>query len=226
MLEQAMRGVGRPLVLVTVLSGLVLVGGTAAAESALANGLMTAEEYRLYREYQAALRDPRVERLSEQRRVPAIARNFGIPVPRLREVIAKGDAHADDQVGQQETAARTALEESPVRGRVRSVELVDNRGIVVAYVGWRTTDADTLVQEAAHVAKAVSDAAPVADLVAVWACMGSRKVFTARIQTSAAARINASRIEDFAETRYIRLFEDVRNRFAGEAPEDDSGCGR
>jgi hypothetical protein len=225
MLGNAHRCVGA-LAVGAGLATLLFVGTARASDDAGQNGLMNAEEYRLYREYQAALRDPRVESMAEGRRVQAIARNFGVPVPRLREVIAKGDAHAEAQVADQQRAAHAALEQGPVKGRVTSVELVDNRGIVVAYVGWRATDNDRLPYEAAHLAKAVSDAAPVADLVAVWACMGRRKVFTARIQTSAAARINASRIEDFAETRYIRLFEEVRNRFAGEPPEDDTGCDR
>ena len=192
------------------------------AEAPIPN--MNAEDYRLYREYMNALRDPRVEAIPEAQRLRRIAQNFGVPLPRLREVVALGEEIGEGQVERQQAAARAALENTPVKGRVRSVEFVDSRGIVVAYVGWRTTDQDDLVPEAAHIAKSIADSAPVVDLVAMWACMGSRKVFTARIQTSSASRFNVRRIDDFAETRYIRLFEEVRNRFAGDPPEDDIGC--
>lgn len=186
---------------------------------------MEADDYRLYRRYEAALRDPRVEAIPEAHRMRRIARNFDVSLRRLREVVELGDEIAEGQLERQEHTIKEALEETPVKGRVRSIELVERRGIVVAYVGWIATEQDRVVPEAAYIAKAVADAAPVVNLVAMWGCLGRHKVFTARIQTSSASRFRLSRIDDFAETRYIRLFEEVRNRFTGEPPEDNIGCG-
>ncbi len=185
---------------------------------------MKSEDYRLYRSYKSALRDPRVQSMSEGRRLGAIANNFGVELQRLREVVSLGEEHGEGQLEMQEAAAKEALEEGRLAGRIRSIQFVERRGIVVAYVGWRVTEADAIVPEASLLAWTVAEAAPIAQLIATWACMGRRKVFTARIQTSSASNINPDRIDHFAETRYIRLFEQVRNRFDGEPPEDDVGC--
>ena len=185
---------------------------------------MNAEDYKLYREYKSALRDPRVQAIPESRRLGRVARNFSVPQSRLRDVVALGEEIGEEQVRRQQEIALEALENSALKGRIRSVEFVETRGIVVAYVGWRTTEQERIVPEAAHIAKIVADSAPIVELVAMWACMGEYKVFTARIQSSSAARFNVERIDCFAETRYIRLFEEVRNRFSGEPPEDDIGC--
>lgn len=208
---------------------LAFVAGAAATllvmRPALADpGAMSADEYKLYREYQAALEDPRVVKMKASRRLPAIARNFGVNRHKLQRVVTKGEKSAEGLVAENQAAVKAALAKSKVAAKIASVELVDQSGVVIAYVSW-TGDKDRLPQEASYVAKAVAEASPLVSIVALWSCMGRTKVFTAKIRTSAAERIKASRIEDFAATRYLRLFEDVHNLFEGQAPADAAGCG-
>ncbi|RMG11105.1 MAG: hypothetical protein D6729_18490 [Deltaproteobacteria bacterium] len=186
---------------------------------------MSADEYKLYREYQAALEDERVKKIKPKRRMRAIARNFGVPLKKLARVVKKGEQVADGLVEANQAAALKALKSHPKVGSlIRDLELVDQGGVVVAYVNWVNSDKDRLAQEAAYVARIVAEAAPVAHLLALWSCNGTVKVFTAKIRSSAAARIREERVEDFAATRYLRLFEDVHNAFAGNPPKDQKGC--
>ena len=203
-----------------------LVPGLALARPAAVDPrAMSADEYKVYRDYQSALKDPRVQKMPAPKRLPAIARNFHLPETKLERIVAVGEKSADGLVKANEAAARAALERSPLAGRISSVELVDQLGRVVAYVSWKNLDKARLPQEASHVAKTVVQAAPLVSIVAVWSCMGTTKTFTAKIRASAAEHIDEARIEDFAATRYLRLFEDVHDLFTGRPPEDASGCG-
>jgi hypothetical protein len=179
---------------------------------------MSAAEYKLWVDYKNALEDPRVKRMKPRRRLPRIARNFGVKLGQLKRAIAKGEKFGATIVAENQEAAEKALKASKVGAKVSSVELVETEGLVISYVSWNADDKDRLAFDATYIARAVADAAPLTDTIALWACMGKKKVWTGMIRLSAAQRINASRIEDFALTRYLRLFEDVHNRFEGKPP--------
>lgn len=190
-----------------------------------ADGTMSAKTYKLYRDYQDALNDPRVKKIRPRHRLRAIARNFGVSVRALKRAIAAGDRYADGLVKREEAAAKAALAKTPIGAAVASVQLVDQDGVVVAYVSWNTKGEKHLAQEASYIAQAVAKAAPITTFVALWSCMGTTKVFTAKIRRSAADFIRPARIEDFAVTRYLKLFDDVHDAFKGSPPTDTKGCG-
>jgi len=187
-------------------------------------GDMSADEYRTYRAYQAALEDPRVVKMKPARRLGAIAKNFKISVKALKAIITKGEAHAEGLVAENQAALEAALKESKVSAQVSFVELVEQKGTVIAYLAWKNADSARLPQEAAYLAEAAAQAAPLVEVFAIWSCTGPLKVFSAKITGRSAGRIKATRVEDFAATRYMRLFEDVHNRHAGSAPPDSKGC--
>ncbi len=180
---------------------------------------MTPDEYKLWVDYQNALEDPRVQKMKPRVRLIKIARNFRVKLPVLKKAIAKGEKFAEGLVAENQTGAETALKASKVGAQITSVELVDVEGVVIGYVSWKATKKDRLTFDAAYLAQAIGDAAPITNTWAMWACMGKKKVWTGMIRPSAASRIDLARIEDFALTRYLRLFEDVRNFFEGKPPQ-------
>jgi len=182
-------------------------------------GAMTAKEYKLWVDYKNALEDPVVKKFRPKQRLPKIARNFRVKLKVLKHAIAKGEKFGAGLVAENQAGAEKSLRASKVGAQITSVELVEVDGVVIGYVSWNAKDKDRLTQDATYLAQSIAAAAPLTDTWAMWACMGKTKVWTGMIRPSAAARINLGRVEDFAQTRYLRLFEDVHNRFEGRVPE-------
>ncbi len=210
----------------SVIAAGVLVAFVAPSRPALADpGTLPASQYKLYRDYQNALEDPRVKKIRARHRLAAIARNFGVSKRTLEKAIKRGKQDADQAIAAQTAAVKAALKKTPIGSEVASVQLVDQGGVVIAYVSWKIGKKERLPFEASYVAAAVAHAAPISTMVAMWSCMGTTKVFTAKIRRSAADLIRSSQIEDFAKTRYMKLFEDVHDAFKGQPPADAAGCG-
>jgi hypothetical protein len=182
---------------------------------------MTADQFRLYMDYQDALKDSRVQKMPSGKRLGAIAKNFKVSEKLLKEAIARGDA-TGPTIGQQcETEIRSELANSLLKGRIGEVKVDATSNHVVTYVQWRNDDGDKLDEEAATVALIAARAAPITSTIAVWAKSPSgTKVFEAKISADAASRFNQERIAMFARARYIRVFEDVHNLYTGTPPTD------
>ena len=103
--------------------------------------------------------------------------------------------------------------------RADGIDVARSCGRVGAYGSGKGTRQANRAKEAAYVAKAISEASPLTNTLGMWSWMGRKKVFTAKIRASIGRNINEARIEDFAETRYLRYFEDVHNVFEGRPPE-------
>lgn len=191
-----------------------------AAHASAAPVPLTAEEYKLYKDYLAALEDERVKKIPEEKRLAAIAKNFRVNEPTLTSAIAKGEQHAEDLAARSEEAIRALIEETPLKGRVFRLEVEAAGGHVIAFIGWNNLEGTKLEEEAAYAAYAASKGAPAASTIAVWAndAGSGQKVFEAKVSGSAAAKFNKDRVGMFA-SRYIRVFEDVRNAYKGTPPE-------
>jgi len=182
---------------------------------------MTAREYQLYRDYLGALDDERVKKMPEGKRLAAIARNFKVPEKDLASAVGKGDKVGRDAARRSETEIRSLVDGSGLAGRVHDLRVDDSAGHVVTYVGWKNVDPAKLEQEASLAALLAARGAPISHTIAVWAVdAAGRKVFEGKISAEAAGRFNAERMEMFASTRYIRIFEDVRNAYKGTPPAD------
>ncbi|MDF1562165.1 MAG: hypothetical protein P1V51_03930 [Deltaproteobacteria bacterium] len=216
-----MRRAGRKAPIQLILICLALgIGGVARAESeGVDPAAMTAKEYKLYKDYLNALEDPRVQKMKAAQRLPRIARNFGVTTPELKKAVTKGEKSAEGLVAANQADAEKALKASEVGGQITSIELVEVDGTIVGYVSWNAAQKERLTHDAVYLAQAISESAPLTNVWAMWACMGKKKVWTGMIRPSAANRIDAARIEDFAQTRYLRLFEEVHNFFEGTPPE-------
>jgi len=181
---------------------------------------MTADEYRLFKDYSQALSDARVQKLPETKRMAAIAKNFKVKEQTLKSAVEKGEQYGTTGGQTCEKEIRALLDATPLKGHVADVKVDDADGHVVTYVSWKNENGDKLEEEAALVALLAAKGAPITSTIAIWSTdqASGRKVFEAKISADAASHFNQERIPMFAKARYIRVFENVRNAYTGTPP--------
>jgi hypothetical protein len=171
---------------------------------------MTADEFGLWRDYTDALSDERVVKMKEKDRLPAIARNFHVSEKKLRDAVKKGEEWGNQIGPMSEKAATTALEGTPVAPRIKELRFDTSHSHVVAYVTWLVDQPAQIAKEACLIALRCAKNAPIAKTLSLRAVDGAdHQVFSGLISREAALRINEARIPDFADTRFIKLFEKV-----------------
>jgi len=180
---------------------------------------LTEDEFKLARRYQVALQDARVEKMKPEKRMAAIAKDVGVPLKTLQRAVkhteAAGDVKAACEANIREVGAA-----APFAGRIAKVDVDTTEAHAVAYVQWLNENPANLEEEASSIAHRAAEACPIASSIQVWAQDRSNpraRVFQALIGRSAALRINPDRVKDFAHTRYIKLFEKVRNVAEGDS---------
>jgi hypothetical protein len=93
-------------------------------------------------------------------------------------------------------------------------------------VQWLNENPDKLAVEASLAAALTNSACPILSTIQVWAqdkANPKSRVFQALISSSAAAKISADKAKDFAQTRYIRLFEKLKSVANGDDLSSESG---
>jgi hypothetical protein len=179
---------------------------------------LTEDEFKAARHYQIALEDPRVQKMSANKRMQAIAKDAGIPLKTMERAVRRADA-AGDVKATCEANIKEAGAVAPFAGRLAKVDVDTTEAHAVAYVQWLNENPSALEEEASQMAHRAAEACPIASTIQVWAQDKSNprvRVFQALIDRSAAMRINPERAKDFAHSRYIKLFEKVRNVAAGD----------
>jgi hypothetical protein len=179
---------------------------------------LSRDEFKMYRHYQAAIADPRVQKMKPEVRVAAIARDGKYKLKDLQAVIAKGD-EAGDLKAACEKNLQEALEGTELKGRLGKIEadLAEEHG--VAYVQWMNEKPEALPVEASIAAATAVGACPVVSTIQVWAMDKANpkaRVFQGLIGASSAANIKPDKAKDFAVTRYLRLFEKVKSVTNGD----------
>jgi hypothetical protein len=199
----------RPLLVAALLAlPLALPAPVRAAEQP-----MTPEEFGLWRDYQAALTDARVQKMPEKQRLPAIAKNFQTTEKKLKDAVEKGEKFGEALGKQTEDAAREALQGSELGSRLKEVKVDSSAAHVVAYVTWAVASAEPIDKEVCLAAVKVIKASPLIATIKVVvkdASDDKKQLFEALISRANAQRIQEDKIVDFASTRYIRLFEKVK----------------
>lgn len=206
----------------TLLCATLLMSSAAFAEPPN----ISRDEFKLYRDYQAALRDSRVQKMPEAQRLPAIAKNFKVSEKALNDAIKKGEEYPE--IGSAfEEEVRKQLNQGALAGKLHDLKVDDSDGHVVTFVAWKNDNPNKLEEEAAIAAIAAARGAPITSTIAVWAVDSAtgRKVFEAKISADAAQGFNPARVTMFASTRYIRIFENVRNAYKGTPPTQPSPSG-
>lgn len=174
---------------------------------------MSADEFALWRDYQGALTDARVQKMPEKQRLPAIAKNFKTTEAKLRAAVEKGDKVGADTVKQAEELTKGALAGTEVATRVKEIKLDASASHGVAYVTWTAASPETIDKEACLVAAKIVAANPLASTVKVDVvdpADDKKKLLDALISRANASRIQEDKIVDFASTRYLKLFEKVK----------------
>lgn len=183
---------------------------------------MTQEEFKMFRQWQKAMKDPRVEQMKPERRNAAIAKDARFKLKEMEKAIEKGEA-AGDLKAACEANIKEALGTGALAARLGTVEVDTDEPHAVAYVQWRNENIAQIEEEASLIAAHVAKQCPVTSTIQVWAQDSANpktRVFQALISRSAAAKINVARAKDFADTRYIRLFESVKNVARGDVLEE------
>ena len=175
---------------------------------------MTLEEFKLWRDYQAALDDPRVQKLPEARRLGAIAKNFKVKEGELSAAVEKGAAHGEAIAKLAEEAIRASLADTDLGPRLKSVRVDTSAAHVVTYLVWKAAKTDNFSTDkevclAAARARGASPVTSTFKFEVLDSVAGTVKVFEGLISRSAAGRIREASIVDFASTRYLKLFEKV-----------------
>jgi hypothetical protein len=210
----------RPIaILVLMLPALALAGPSIE---------LTQEEFKMYRHWQRAIKDPRVEKMAPEKRNPAIAKDARFKLKDMEVAVEKGEA-AGDLGAQCATAIRGALT-GPLGGALGTIEVDSGAPHAVAYVNWHNESLGKLEEEASLIAAHTAKACPILSTIQVTATDKANprvRLFQALISQSAASRISIERARDFAHTRYIRLFESVKSIANGDtfdaAPETAAG---
>lgn len=191
------------------------VGMTAAPQGALAahndSDAVTAKEYALYMDWNDGRRDPRLAKFDDAMKLRKIAKNLGVAVGEMKAAIARVEPLAASLAATTQEAIRTALQDTPLRGRVLDVLVDAGQSHVVASVKWRCGALADLEKEAAYAGWASGQAGGIVGTTAIW-CVNEKntKLFSATAANVGLGRINKAAIPRFAKARYIRLFEGVK----------------
>ncbi len=179
---------------------------------------LSLDEFKMYQHYKNALEDPRVQKMKPESRLGAIAKDAGYKPKLLEKAIARGEAAGNIKASCESNIAE-ALPKAELAGRSPKVEVDVSDPHAVAYVQWQNENPAQLAQEASYAAATVANGCPILSTIQVWAqdkANPNQRVFQGLISGSAAARIKPDRVKDFADTRYLRLFEKVKNASAGD----------
>lgn len=186
---------------------------------------LTEDEFKMYQHYKNALGDARVQAMKEPARLPAIAKDAGFKVKDLQSAISKGEA-AGDVKAKCEANLKEIFGAGELAGRVGRLEVDTGAAHAVAYVQWFNEEQKNLPVEASFAAARAAEACPIASTVTVWAqdkAAPKLRVFQALVSSQSARRINVDRVKDFAETRYMKLFEKVKSVANGDDLSAESG---
>lgn len=186
---------------------------------------LTQDEFKMFRHYQQAMEDPRVQKLKEDARPAAIARDAKYKLKDMQKAIDHAEA-AGDFKAKCEANIKEAVAKGDLSGRIGKIEVDITEPHAVAYVQWLNEAPEKLAVEASLIAAHTNAACPILSTIQVWAqdkAAPKVRVFQALISSSAAAKINADKAKDFAQTRYLRLFEKVKSVANGDDLSAESG---
>lgn len=187
---------------------------------------ITEEEFKMYQHFKAASADERVMAMKPEARLPAIAKDAGFKLKDLQAAITKGEA-AGDVKGKCEANLKEAMATLEFAARMGRLELDTTAAHPVAYVQWFNEEPKDLIVEASFAAAKAAEACPVASTIAVWAqdkANPKRRVFQALIAVGGATRIKLDKVKDFAETRYVKLFEKLKSVNNGDDLSAEAGA--
>lgn len=176
------------------------------------------DEFKMYRHYTLALEDARVQKMKPEVRLAAIAKDAGYPLQNLKKAVERAEA-AGDLKAKCEANLHAQLSQSALGAALGRLEVDLGAEHAVVYVQWFNDEPQNLPMEACVAAVQAAQACPIAATIQMWAhdqANPKTRVFQALISTTGAKRIDADKVKDYAETRYLKLFEKVKNAANGD----------
>lgn len=205
------------------LGGILPFFALAMGSPASAGEPLDPQEFRLYCGYLTEIQDEKVQRAKPARRINMIARKARVKPAKLRSIVERGEQYGDDCAQIMKAGEKTimaALQETRVKGRVEFVEVSGAEwDQIVVRVRWKGGEDRHLEEEAATIAYETYASFPMVSELGVAAynpADPSSNWFEGIISHSRLSNIQKSRIDTFADTRYIRLFDN--RKFAKPRP--------
>lgn len=210
-----MRILNRSAVSVVLATAFSVAGVARAAEISE----ISADEYYGATYFKNALEHPQIaKQKSRSRQIRMVARDIRWKSRRLTNAVDKLDSLEGDPIELAKKAVLTALDKTRVKGRILDVLInAQEPKHVVMYIRWRGSRGKDAVKEASTIALTVGKATPLVSTLSLAAIhpkappTSTRAVWQAKIASSAMGNIRESRIEDYADRLYARLFEDVKS---------------
>ena len=194
----------------------------AAARPAAAAVDLNEDEYRLYCGYLNEIEKPDVRKLKGAARDKKIAMKAKVKPSVLAAAIGKGERIGATcaEIGKKvEDDARQAVDAAITHGRVVVFNFdYSDPSHVVAQVTWLGLDRKKVLEEASRLSAALASEARIVKTIAIRAVDPSAADklseeamwWEAKITRGQASRIEKSEISDYAQTRYVRLFDGCR----------------
>ena len=204
--------------LIAVLS--MSIVGLALAVPARAGVDLNEDDFRLYCGYLDELAKPEMQKLKGPARDKKIATRAKVKPSALVASVARGEkvGATCSEVGKKVGADAKAAVQAAFPSRVLVFNFDDSDpSHVVAQVTWLGVEKAKLVEEAALLAATLAVEAPIVKTIAIRAVdpaapdktADDAAWFEAKITRLNATHIQKDKIADYAETRYLRLFDGV-----------------
>lgn len=172
---------------------------------------VTREEFMAVSEFKALKQNPKNAKAADAKLKQQASKTAGLKPEQFDAAQKKVDDFGDQLGKKAEAALKARLEASIVAKRVGTVVVDVSQAHVVVGVSWKQGNVLDLEDEAATVAGIVKEEVPFVSTLAVWATEGAdKKVFSAKIGHTPMQNINLAKIKDYAKTRYIKFFEEVK----------------
>lgn len=177
---------------------------------------LTANEFYGAAYFREAIEHPKIRGLQRTAQIRAVARDLAWKPSKLETAIAKVDSLRGDPAELAVGAIKSAASGTRLNGRMLDVLInADEPKHVVLYVRWQAHAAKDVVKDAATIASLVAKEAPLVSTLSLAAThprspkTSTEPVWSAKISQDSMGRIQAKRIDDYAERLYKGLFEGV-----------------
>jgi hypothetical protein len=191
--------------------------------SARAEADLTAKDFYVFCEYQEAIDTKAYRNLSPKRRDKKMAKKARMSLKKLRGHLKKAGAYGDtcEEVGKHFRDKAEAAVKKELPGRIQDFHMdlrtPDKVVVLIRFQGVLKKD---VVADASLVAWAVHQSAPIVWTTAVRGVdpqapdpMADNAIwFEGKISQTRAQQIKKKRIASFANTRYVKLFDGVKQK--------------
>ncbi len=181
-----------------------------AALPGIASAAVSRSDFKTFLETRDAMQDERVQKMPEAKRLPEIARrNFKMKADALQSILDRVEADGGETGVAKEVkvAIEAALAGTDLKAKIQEVRVDTSSPHVVTYIKWAGTPGK-VDQEASLVALKAGAASEVPSTFYLWAVdKKGGDLWRAKIGADRTHNIREDRIEDWAATRYVRLFE-------------------